>query len=36
MRELKFYIPEGTTILTELLLLVDGVRVDHEWIHGGF
>lgn len=30
MREIKFYIPEGITIPTELMLLVDGKRVDYE------
>ncbi len=36
MRDIKFYIPSGETIPTDLQLKVDGEQVDYERIYGGF
>lgn len=36
MSEIRFYIPEGETIPTDLRVYVDDVYVDYERIKGGF
>lgn len=36
MSDIKFYIPKGETIPTDLRLKVDGMDVDYERIHSGY